>query len=89
MGAFWWHWHAKRRVVRSRATRELPPPRHKEKKVTEPTQVAKIGKSIKFAEVLPPSIWRYQLRRLAYWMLMGFLGLLWLAFLAACVAYTN
>ena len=57
--------------------------------MTEPTQVAKIGKSTKSAEVLPPSIWRYQLRRLAYWMLMGFLGLLWLAFLAACVAYTN
>jgi hypothetical protein len=27
------------------------------------------------ADPLPPSIWRYQLRRLAYWMLMVVLAL--------------
>jgi hypothetical protein len=27
------------------------------------------------ADPLPPSIWRYQLKRLAYWMLMAILGL--------------
>jgi len=52
-------------------------------------QVAKIGKRIKSDDPLPPSIWRHQLRRLAYWMLMAFLGMLWMAFLAACAAYAN
>jgi hypothetical protein len=27
------------------------------------------------ADPLPPSIWRYQLKRLGYWMLMAILGL--------------
>jgi hypothetical protein len=52
-------------------------------------QVAKIGKRIKSDDPLPPSIWRQQLRRLAYWMLMAFLGMLWMAFLAACAAYAR
>jgi hypothetical protein len=30
---------------------------------------AKVGRRIPDAEPLPPSIWRYQLRRLGYWML--------------------
>jgi hypothetical protein len=30
---------------------------------------AKVGRKTPAAEPLPPSIWRYQLRRLAYWML--------------------
>ena len=30
---------------------------------------------MKSADPLPPSIWRYQLRRLGYWMLMAVLGL--------------
>jgi len=40
------------------------------------------------ADPLPPSVWRYQLKKLAYWVLLGVLGVLWLGFLAACaVAY--
>jgi hypothetical protein len=57
--------------------------------MTERNQVAKIGQRMKSADSLPPSIWRHQLRRLAYWMLMAFLGMLWMAFLAACAVYTN
>jgi hypothetical protein len=42
------------------------------------------------ADPLPPSVWRYQLRRLGYWVLMGILGMLWLSFLAACTyAYSS
>jgi hypothetical protein len=47
---------------------------------------AKVGRRIPDAEPLPPSIWRYQLRRLGYWMLMGILGMLLLSFLVACAA---
>jgi hypothetical protein len=50
---------------------------------------AKVGRRMQDAEPLPPSIWRYQLKRLGCWMLMGILGMLWLAFLVSCVAYTN
>jgi hypothetical protein len=54
-----------------------------------PIRVAKVGRRMPAADILPPSIWRYQLRRLAYWVLMGILGMLWMAFLVACAAYTN
>lgn len=54
-----------------------------------PVRVAKIGQRIPGPDLLPPSVWRYQLKRLAYWMLMAILGLLWMAFLVACAAYTN
>ena len=37
---------------------------------------AKVGRRIPDADPLPPSIWRYQLRRLGYWMLMAVLGLI-------------
>lgn len=30
---------------------------------------AKVGRKTHAAELLPPSIWRYQLKRLVYWML--------------------
>jgi len=30
---------------------------------------------MKAADPLPPSIWRHQVKRLAYWMLMAILGL--------------
>lgn len=34
-----------------------------------PVRVAKARPVMRAADPLPPSIWRYQLRRLAYWML--------------------
>jgi hypothetical protein len=40
---------------------------------------------MKTADPLPPSIWRDQLRRLGYWVLMGIVGVVWLTFLVACV----
>lgn len=50
------------------------------------TAVAKVGKKMHGPELLPPSVWRYQLRRLGYWLLMALLGLLWLSFLLAVTA---
>lgn len=49
-----------------------------------PARVAKARPVMKAADPLRGSIWRYQLRRLGYWMLMGILGMLWLSFLVAC-----
>lgn len=40
-----------------------------------PVRVAKIGQRMKAADPLPPSIWRYQIRRLTYWMLMAIVGM--------------
>ena len=54
-----------------------------------PLRVAKVGQKLHGPELLPPSVWRYQLRRLAYWVLMAILGMLWLAFLVACAAYSS
>jgi hypothetical protein len=54
-----------------------------------PTTVAKVGRKTHAADPLPPSIWREQLKRLGYWVLMGILGMLWMAFLVACAAYAN
>jgi hypothetical protein len=51
-----------------------------------PARVAKAKPVMRAADPLPPSIWRYQLRRLGYWMLMGILGMLLLSFLVACAA---
>lgn len=34
-----------------------------------PARVAKAKPVMKAADALPPSVWRYQVRRLAYWML--------------------
>jgi hypothetical protein len=39
------------------------------------------------ADPLPPSVWRYQLRKLAYWVLLGVFGMLWMGFLAACAVH--
>jgi hypothetical protein len=41
-----------------------------------PIRVARIGQRMKSADPLPPSIWRHQLRRLGYWMLMAVIGLI-------------
>jgi hypothetical protein len=49
-----------------------------------PVRVAKYKPVMLAADPLPPSIWRAQLKRLAYWMLMAVLGMLWMAFLVAC-----
>lgn len=55
-----------------------------------PARVAKIGQRMSAADPLPPSIWRHQLKRLGYWMLVAILGMLWLSFLVACTyAYAN
>ena len=51
-----------------------------------PVRVAKIGKKVPGPELLPQSVWRYRLRRVAGWFVMGILGMLWLAFLVACAA---
>jgi len=40
-----------------------------------PVRVAAYRPVMRAADPLPPSIWRYQLRRLAYWMLMVVLAL--------------
>ena len=38
-------------------------------------RVAKVGQKLHGPELLPPNMWRYQLKRLAYWMLMAVIGL--------------
>jgi hypothetical protein len=40
-----------------------------------PMRVARIGQRMKSADPLLPSIWREQLKRLAYWLLMAVIGL--------------
>lgn len=40
-----------------------------------PVRVAKVGRKMADAEPLPPSIWRHQLKKLAYWLLMVLIGL--------------
>jgi hypothetical protein len=40
-----------------------------------PVRVAKAKPVMRAADPLPPSIWRHQLRKLAYWMLLAVLGL--------------
>ncbi len=54
-----------------------------------PVRVAKVGRKMHGPEMIIESLWRYQLKRLAYWVLMAILGMLWLAFLVACVAHAN
>jgi hypothetical protein len=55
-----------------------------------PVRVAKYKPVMLAADPLPPSIWRHQLKRLGYWVLMAVLGMLWLSFLMACTyVYAN
>ena len=55
-----------------------------------PVRVAKYKPVMMAADPLPPSIWRNQLKRLGYWVLMAVLGVLWLSFLMACTyVYAN
>lgn len=55
-----------------------------------PARVARVGRKMPAADPLPPSIWRDQLKRLGYWMLMAIVGMLWLSFLVACTyVYAN
>jgi hypothetical protein len=55
-----------------------------------PVRVAKVGKRMHGPQALQEGVWRYWVRRAAYWLLMGLLGLLWLAFLEACTyAYSS
>ena len=47
-----------------------------------PARVAKAKPVMRAADPLPPSIWRYQLKKLAYWMLLAVLGVtLWPTFI--------
>jgi len=47
-----------------------------------PARVAKAKPVMRAADPLPPSIWRYQLKKLAYWMLLAILGVtLWPTFI--------
>jgi len=47
-----------------------------------PARVAKAKAVMRAADPLPPSIWRYQLKKLAYWMLLAILGVtLWPTFI--------
>lgn len=44
-----------------------------------PARVAKVGKRMHGPQALESSLWRYWVRRLAFWLLMGLLGLtVWL-----------
>jgi len=43
-----------------------------------PIRVARIGRKDYTREPLPPTVWRRQLKALAYWVLLGLLG--WLCF---------
>jgi hypothetical protein len=42
---------------------------------------ARIGRKTPAAQPLPESVWRKQVRTLAYWLLMALMGLSWLALL--------
>ena len=47
-----------------------------------PARVTKAKPVMRAADPLPPSIWRYQLKKLAYWMLLAILGVtLWPTFI--------
>ena len=52
-----------------------------------PARVAKAKPVMRAAKPLPPSVWRYQLKKLAYWVLLAVFGMLWMGFLAACAAH--
>jgi len=52
-----------------------------------PARVAKAKPVMRAADPLPPSVWRYQLKKLTYWVLLGVFGMLWMGFLAACAAH--
>jgi hypothetical protein len=41
-----------------------------------PVRVAKAKPVMKAADPLPPSVWRCQLRKLAYWVLLAILGMI-------------
>lgn len=46
----------------------------------------RIGRKMHAANPLPPSVWRRQVKVLAYWLLLSLGGLLWLALLLAMQA---
>ena len=52
-----------------------------------PARVAKAKPVMMAADPLPPSVWRYQLKKLAYWMLLAVFGMLWMGFLAVCAVH--
>lgn len=51
-----------------------------------PARVARAKPVMHAASPLPPSVWRRQVKVLAYWLLMSLGGLLWLALLLAMQA---
>lgn len=48
---------------------------------------ARVGRKMLAPERLPPTVWRRQVKALAYWALMAILGLFWMAFLLAMQAW--
>lgn len=55
-----------------------------------PVRVAKYKPVMLAADPLPQSIWRDQLKRVGYWVLISIMGMLWLSFLMACTyVYAN
>jgi hypothetical protein len=50
-----------------------------------PVRVAKYKPLMRAADPLPSPTWRAHVNRLACWVLMGTLGLIWLAFVGLCV----
>jgi hypothetical protein len=52
-----------------------------------PARVARARPVMLAAQPLPPTVWRRQVKALAYWALMAVLGLFWLAFLLVMQAW--
>ena len=52
-----------------------------------PARVARARPVMLAAQPLPPTVWRRQVKTLAYWALMAILGLFWMAFLLAMQAW--
>ena len=44
--------------------------------IKQKSDVARVGRRMRGQDPLPTSIWRYQIRRLGYWMLMAVIGLI-------------
>jgi hypothetical protein len=53
-----------------------------------PLRVAKVGRKMHAPEMIIESLWRYRLKKLAYWMLMAIMGVMWLGFLLAVTSCT-
>jgi hypothetical protein len=43
---------------------------------SNPVRVAKVGQRLHGPELLPQSVWRHMLRRVAYWFVLAVIGLI-------------